>query len=62
MTSTPRRTPTETELADARRSARLAATRGFPVGVNPYAADPEQALLSQVWTATYADTTPDGEV
>ncbi|MEU4703361.1 hypothetical protein [Nonomuraea dietziae] len=48
------RTPTDAELADARRSGRLAATQGFPVGVCPF--DPrtdDEKTLAQVWVAAY---------
>ncbi|MEU6712926.1 hypothetical protein ABZ897_15710 [Nonomuraea sp. NPDC046802] len=54
------RTPTTQELADARRSAKLAAGNGFPPGVCPY--DPRNAdeqALATVWVATYSDALPD---
>ncbi|GAA4209249.1 hypothetical protein GCM10022252_75480 [Streptosporangium oxazolinicum] len=48
------RTPTDEELADARRSARLAATQGFPPGVCPYdPRDPGQSVLARVWAQAY---------
>lgn len=56
MTAEPGRTPTQQELADARRSGHLAGAGGFPVGVCPY--DPRdrgQKPLAQVWVESYTD-------
>ncbi|TMR97288.1 hypothetical protein [Nonomuraea basaltis] len=60
MTTGQGRTPTSEELADARRSAKLAAGLGAPLGVCPY--DPrnlDERTLAVVWAATYADALPD---
>lgn len=56
-------TPTEEELADARRSGQLAAREEFPVGVCPFdPRRPDQQALAQVWVAAYTDALPDGGV
>jgi hypothetical protein len=55
------RTPSEAELADARRSGGLAGREGFPAGVCPYdPRHPDEEVLASVWVAAYTDARPDG--
>ncbi|MET8006306.1 ribosome modulation factor [Nonomuraea glycinis] len=54
------RTPSEAELADARRSGRLAGREGFPAGVCPYdPRRPDEDALARVWVAAYTDARQD---
>uniref|UniRef100_UPI003F490F83 hypothetical protein n=1 Tax=Streptosporangium sp. CA-235898 TaxID=3240073 RepID=UPI003F490F83 len=47
--------PSDAELADARRSGRLAATRDFPPGVCRH---PAGSTLAQVWMQAYTAARP----
>ncbi|MEU8378699.1 hypothetical protein [Streptosporangium sp. NPDC048865] len=47
--------PSTEELADARRSGQLAATKKFPPGVCRH---PAGSVLAQVWMQAYTDAQP----